>query len=53
MSPIVAKTRLMERGSNIADLARRLGYSRTAVSLAINHGFNSGVLDAVRKELAL
>jgi len=50
---IAAKKRLIELGLSIKELAQRTGYSRTAVSMAINRGLNRGVLDEVSRELGI
>jgi len=50
---VLAKVALVKRRMSVQALAKKLGYSRTAVSLAINHGLFSGVLNDVKKELGI
>jgi len=44
---------MLERGLTVSALARKLGYSRNSVSLAINRSMFAGVLASIRKELGL
>lgn len=50
---VAAKTALLRQGRTVASLARDLGYSREAVSGAINRGRNRGVRSAVASALSL
>lgn len=50
---VTAKTALLVRGLSIASLAQDLGYSREAVSAAINRGRNRNVRAAVAAKLGL
>lgn len=50
---VSAKTALLVRGLSIAGLARDLGYSREAVSAAINRGLCPRVRRAVAAHLGL
>jgi lambda repressor-like predicted transcriptional regulator len=47
------KTRLLEQGRTITGLAKKTGYARNTVSMAINRLIFPAVLAAVRKELGL
>lgn len=48
---VSAKTALVRRGLNVKQLAAALGYTREAVSGAINRGRNRGVRRAVARHL--
>lgn len=49
-----AKIELLKRGESVAGLARKLGCSRTSVSLAINRpGMFLDLREKIRKELGL
>ena len=51
LSPIEIKTELMKRGVSIAELARRWGTTREAVSRVV-HGYGGYAYPKIRKRLA-
>lgn len=50
---IAAKTRLIERGLTVSHLARMLGKSRIAVSMAINHPVYPTIRRLIAEKLQL
>jgi hypothetical protein len=44
---------LLRRGETVTQLASRLGYSRNAVSMAINHGVFKPLRACIRADLGL
>lgn len=51
---VAAKTRLIELGVSVTELAHRLGLARNTVSIAINHEtMMPSVKERIRKELNL
>lgn len=50
---VAAKTRLIELGTTVTELASHLGVSRIAVSQAINHGLHRPTLERVAAHLEL
>ena len=50
---VSAKTALLRRGMTVTALAKKLGYSRNAVSLAINHPILPTVRRRIANELSL
>ena len=51
LSALDVKIFLLKKGISINGLAKKIGRSRTAVSMAIHHGFNAGTLAKVVAEL--
>ncbi|GEM_PF-1914228 len=50
---MLIKRALLTRELTVAEMARKIGRSRTAVSLAINRGCYSGTLRLILEELGL
>ena len=48
-----AKTALLQRGLTITELALKVGFPRSTVSVAINHGKFPNVLRKVSRELSI
>jgi len=51
--PIAAKKRLIERRLTVTGLAKRLGFARNTVSMALNHPILPTVRRKIAKELHL
>jgi lambda repressor-like predicted transcriptional regulator len=50
---LAVKTELLKRGMTVTQLAKKLGFSRTAVSLAINQSVLPTVKDAIASHLGI
>lgn len=51
--PLRVKTALFKKGMTVADLAKEIGKSRVAVSMAVNHGHNRPTCELIATALKI